>query len=112
MTVWYKNSTSGKTAQITLRNTGSNTWLSDDGTWTASVPDSITLDNNTSYTEYEITFTTPVYTEYYLSLSNDSAASSSIYLDDVSIDDAYEPVATMSDGVTLQMEPGVTAILI
>jgi len=84
LVIWYKMSVEGKTAKFTLRNTGSNVYLQDDGTWGAS--HEITLVNSTIWKKYEIYFYAHAdYSSYYINLRRNDAASSLIYFDDVSI---------------------------
>jgi hypothetical protein len=85
LSLWYKNSTTGKTAGIVLCDSGQNTYLKSDGTWQAS-SNVIVLPNATTWTKYEISFTVPgSYTNYHLYLKRNSAASSDIYFDKVSL---------------------------
>ena len=86
ISIWYKNSAADKTARFYLYDNMSHIWLKDDGTWASGVPTAITLPNSTSWTEYTLEFTVLGYTAYVLNINNNSAASSSIYLDDISID--------------------------
>ena len=112
LSVWYYNSVADKTAKIVLYNTGTTTWLKSDGTWTSGVPDYIILTNQTgSYTEYTLNFTAPQSTTYAFSLSNNSAASSSIYLDDVSIILAGGHKTILKSGVKVILKSGVKIIM-
>ena len=86
LSIWYKNSEAAKTMRLYLYDNMSHIWLKSDGTWASGVPTSITLANSTNWTEYAISFTAGAYTSYVLNINNSSAASSSIYIDDVSID--------------------------
>ena len=81
---WYKTE-AGKTAEYSLSDSGSNVYLKADGTWTAAVT-FVVLPAATSWTHFE-TFFTPhsAYCEYYAAFLRLSAASSSIWFDDVSI---------------------------
>lgn len=83
--IWYKNSVAGKTARFSLRNATSNVWLKEDGTWNIGTYN-ISLPNSTVWKKYELDFYAHEdYSSYRIYLANDSAASSSIYYDDVSI---------------------------
>lgn len=86
LTFWYKNSESGKTAKFYVRTTDTtHYYLESAGTWTSSLT-YISLDNVTEYTQYAINFSAHEdHTSYRLYFRTDSAASSSIYIDDVSI---------------------------
>jgi len=84
LVIWYKNSISGKTASWNLKDSGSNVYLQSDGTWGGSA--SIVLPNSISWRPYVIEFTAHVsYTNYVITIGKSSAASSTIYLDNVSM---------------------------
>lgn len=83
--VWYMNSIAGKTAKLMLRDTAGNVWLKSDGTWQTGLT-YLGLSSSTTYSLYELEFTAHAdYTSYSLYLISNSAASSSIYFDDVGI---------------------------
>jgi len=83
--IWYKNSAVGKTAQFQIRDSASNVYLKSDGTWQGGAV-FITLPNSTTWTPFELEFDAhAAYTDYQIYLKVLSAASSSIYFDDVSI---------------------------
>ena len=84
--IWYKMSTSGKTGAFVIQDLMSNIWLKSDGTWQSGVPTSVQLANATDWTKFSLQFTVSSYTSYVLYIKNDSAASASVYIDDVSID--------------------------
>jgi len=109
--IWYKMSTSGKTAQFMLANTMSNVWLKSDGTWQSGVPIVIALANKTSWYGYSISFTASSYTDYVLTIQKNSAASSSVYFDDVSITLASGHNVILKPGVKLILKPGVKEII-
>lgn len=83
----YRNSASGKTARIMLYDSGFNGGLRPDGTFgTNPAADTIDLPNSTSWASYSIDFYAHAdYSSYLLYLSRGSAASSSIWFDDVSL---------------------------
>ena len=89
----------------------SNIWLKSDGTWQSGVPITITLDNQTSWYEYSISFTPVTYTNYVLTIQKNSAASSSIYFDDVSIDLVSKHKTILKSGVKLILKPGMKKII-
>jgi len=84
LVIWYKNSASGKTASYQLRDSSSTVYLQSNGTWGASV--SIVLPNSTSWRPYVIEFIAHAsYITYNILIKRESAASSTIYLDNVSL---------------------------
>ncbi len=83
--IWYKNSVAGKTFQFYIRNIGNNVYLKEDGTWNVGVY-YITLPNSIVWTAYELPFYVhPDYSSYLMLLREKLAASSSFYLDKMSI---------------------------
>lgn len=81
---WYMNSEALKYPKIQFRNTASNVWLQDDGTWGGW--HEILLPNSTIWKKFELEFYAHAgYSSYHLYLVNWSAAASSIYFDKVSI---------------------------
>jgi hypothetical protein len=83
LSLWYKTS-AGKTAKINLTDTSTTTWLDSTGAWGEYTW--IALPAVTDWTEYTIYFPCPSgYTNFILYLDILSAASSSVYYDDVSI---------------------------
>lgn len=82
---WYKMSTTGKTWGVRIRDNGSNVYLQNDGSWSAT-PNYIPLPEQTSWTEFILQFTAhPDYSVYALFIRRTSAASSSLYVDKISI---------------------------
>lgn len=84
-TIYVRNSAVGKTGKFTLCDTGGNVYLKDDGTWDTSaqylsIPNSFQV-----WTAYTVTFQAPNYSTYTLTLGNDSAASSNIYFDSLTL---------------------------
>jgi len=83
--IWYKNSVAGKTARVNFRDSGYNVYLKEDGTWNVDNYE-IDLPNSTTWKKYELEFIThPDYSDYRFHFRRGTAASSSIYFDDVSI---------------------------
>ncbi len=83
--IWYKNSVVGKTSQLFVVNSTNNIGLKSDGTW-GEYPSGMIISNSTVWTEYTIEFNAHVdYTVYKIILKRYSAASSSIYYDDLSL---------------------------
>lgn len=80
---WYRTD-AGKTANFALRDSASNVYLTSDGTWSA-ISQLISLPSTSGvWTRHQLVFTSHAsYTSYVFSLRNGSAASSSIYFDDV-----------------------------
>lgn len=100
LSVRYKMSATGKTGRVFLYDsTPSNVCLDEDGSWVAvDATDAPALDNATDWTEFVIPFTAHAsYTAYTLQVYNLSAASSSIWIDNVSI---LEPADGLIDQVT------------
>ena len=111
LSIWYKNSEAAKTMRFYLYNNMSNIWLKDDSTWASGVPTAVTLPNSTSWTEYTITFTVSSYTDYVLNMNNNSAASSSIYIDDVSLDTFNPHNTVLKSGTKLILGTGLKVII-
>ncbi len=85
LVIWYMNSLVGKTAIADLRSAGAEVFLQEDGTWKDSYA-SINLPNSLIWTSYELPFYGHAdYSTYQLLLKRGSAASSSIYFDNMSI---------------------------
>jgi hypothetical protein len=86
--VWYKNSTTGKTALLKICNSTDGKSLKSDGTWGA-ISEYITLPNVIDFAKYEIIFR--IYEGaidvFDFLLRNHEAASSSIYFDDVGLEE-------------------------
>lgn len=98
--IWYKNSVAGKTFQFYIRNIGNNVYLKEDGTWNVGSY-YITLPNSIVWTAHELPFYVhPDYSSYLMLLREKLAASSSVYLDDVSI---LDPIDYTRGGVFLGM---------
>lgn len=87
LSLYRRNSAAGKTGKIILGDSGGNTYLQSDGTWDASGYISIP-NSDRVWTVYSLTFKAANYTEYTLTLGNDSAASSNIYFDSLSLVEA------------------------
>lgn len=91
VSVWYKNSTSGKTSFLLIKDSADNVSLKSDGTWEAyGAATGIALPNATDWTQYTLTFEAHAsYSAYVISLGNDDgrcdATSSDIYFDDLTI---------------------------
>lgn len=87
LAVRYMNSIAGKTAKLMVRNSAGNVWLKSDGTWQASL-NYLDLPSSTTYSLYELEFISHAdYTSYSFYLISNSAASSSIYFDNISIEE-------------------------
>ncbi len=86
-TLYVRNSAAGKTGKFILCDTGGNTYLQDDGTWDTSGYLSIP-NSDKVWTVYTVTFKAPNYETYTMTLGNDSAASSNIYFDSLSLVEA------------------------
>lgn len=111
LSIWYKNSEAVKTMRFYLYDNMSHIWLKSDGTWASGVPTAVTLPNNTGWTEYTIVFTVSSYTDYVFNMNNNSAASSSIYIDDVDLDTVSPHNAVLGSGMKLILGPGVKVII-
>ncbi|MCK4794491.1 MAG: hypothetical protein KAV87_62760 [Desulfobacteraceae bacterium] len=87
LVIWYKNSIAEKIVTVQLRDSGSNVFLKDDGTWLDS-GSLISLPNSTVWKKFEVEFYAHEdYSSYYLFMGRigGDATSSSIYLDDASV---------------------------
>lgn len=83
----YKNSIAGKTARIRFRDKGSNVYLKEDGTWNVGSY-LINFPNSLVWKKIEILFYGhPDYSNYRIYLDRSIANSSSIYWDNVSIEE-------------------------
>jgi hypothetical protein len=105
VSIRYKNSVAGKYLRFYLGDSTASTRLQSNGTWAAS-PNYFTLPNSTSWATWALNFTTPAtYHEYSLTLvGREEAASSSIYLDNASIqsrDTSAFFITNLWDGGTL-----------
>ncbi len=102
LSIWYKMSTTGKTGTVNIFDaTPSNVGLESDGSWVSvDGADFITLANQTTWTRYTLPFTAHAsYTNYTIEVNTKSAASSSIYVDNISI--IGDLADHESDGITL-----------
>lgn len=96
ITIWHKIPI-GKTGMYRIRDSASNVWIQSDGTWAAVTTD-IELAGTGAWTKYELYFSAHAsYTAYRLSLWRLSAASSSLYFDDVSIQAVLTATLTSGD---------------
>ncbi len=96
--IWYENSVAGKTFQFYIRNIGNNVYLKEDGTWNVGSY-YITLPNSIVWTAYELPFYVhPDYSSYLMLLSKKLAASSSFYLDKMSIEELKPSLINPSVG--------------
>ena len=85
LVIWYKMSAAGKTVRFDIGNSGANVRIQEDGTWYVGFTE-ITIPNSTVWTPYELEFYAhPDYSEYLIRIQRKDAASSSIYLDNISI---------------------------
>jgi hypothetical protein len=92
LSFWYKTA-AGKTASVSLRDTGGSVWLKSTGAWAGS--GGIVLPASTVWTQYTLYFNAHAsYTSYYLSFTKDQSASSSIYYDDVKCERITDPDST------------------
>jgi hypothetical protein len=93
--VWYKNSIAGKSAAIQLYGLDPSTqYLKSNGQWQAGST-LIILPSSTDLAQFQITLNAPeTGSTFYLRLRNASAASSSIYFDDVSLARITDPDST------------------
>lgn len=91
LSFWYKTE-SGKTAYLQINDSSLAQYLTSAGAWTTSLT-AISLPAQTSWTQYSIEFYPhESYADYYVYFANNSAASSSIWFDDISLIE-YEPLA-------------------
>jgi len=86
VTIWYGNNLAGKYGRVQIYNSGSDVFLKPDGSWNATVYE-IPLPNSLAWSAFTLEFSAhPDYTSYIIKISNAlPSASSSIYIDDVSI---------------------------
>jgi len=95
---WYKNSMAGKTAYIQIRDIANNVYLKEDGTWNVGAY-SFPFPNSTIWKRYELDFYAhPDYLNYRISLLKQTAASSSIYFDKISVEEVGSSVINPSVG--------------
>lgn len=80
---WYKHDL-GKTARAIVRDSSSSLYLKSDGSWDTSFAN-IVLPSSTTWARYTIRFVPTLDTTYVLYVGSLSAASSSIYFDDISL---------------------------
>jgi hypothetical protein len=89
LSLWYIAAT-GKTAYVHIYDSGSNVHLQSDGTWSAApttIPLASTLGN---WAFYSLAFNTHAsYTNYIIDIISNSAASSSLYFDEVVVSRYY-----------------------
>lgn len=84
LSLWYKTAAT-KTLQLTLRNSASNVYLLDTGLWNAGSA-TITLPASTEWVQYQLYFVAHAsYTAYRLYVATLSAASTSAYVDEISV---------------------------
>jgi len=90
LSIWYKNSITGKTSQILLRDFGDNQYLNGSGTWQAEAT-GILLANATVWTKFELEFDAHAsYSEYVFLFANYLSSSSSIWFDKAKIEQQDE----------------------
>jgi hypothetical protein len=97
LSLWYKTAAS-KTINLDLRDTSNAVYLKSNGAWAVDYS-YITLPAATAWTQYVLYFMSHAsYTAYQLSIGPQSAASSSFYIDNVSIEEtgilANSPIST------------------
>lgn len=91
MTFWYGMSEAAKTAQISFRDSTGTVFLDSDGTWTTDPWHTITIPNATDWTQFAIDFYAHMsYTDYFFDYYNLSAASASLYIDDLTFSLFYD----------------------
>ncbi len=82
---WYKMSAGSKTAQFSLRDDTATVFLDENGDWTSTPWYTVALINKTDWFQFTLNFTAHAsYTAYFFEIFNASAASASIYVDDLS----------------------------
>jgi len=95
---WRKHSAPAKTLKIMIRDSASNVWLDEDGSWAASET-WISIANTEAMEQFIFNFVTHSdYTAYRVVVSSNSAASSSIYIDDLSLQDVVAPTPVIISG--------------
>ena len=81
----HKESTSGKTIYLMIKDTGGNVFLNNSLEWQTSSAN-ITVANSTSWAEKEIEFITHAdYSQYYIVIFNHDLTSASAYIDNVEV---------------------------
>lgn len=85
---YYRNSTSGKTAKVTIADSGLNKYLTSAGAWQAAATYITLVNSNATWTQYTLTFPADSYTEYTITFANLVALSSIIYIDSVRLVEA------------------------
>ena len=86
LSLWRNHSLAGKTLKVMVRDSGSHIWLTSDGSWATSAT-WITIANVQEWIQWMIDFfSDPAYTDYRITVQSDSAASSSISIDDLYLD--------------------------
>jgi len=104
LSFWYKNSESGKTARMWVSPTVGGIWLDTDGTW-ATVTPTVSIPNSTEWAHFGMVFSAHAsYRLYTIQLMNNSAASSSIYFDDVVLTRIDSGYATLSSPTGLDSD--------
>ena len=87
LSFWYKQSAFSKSWVLYLRDSTSTVYLGPTGVWTTG---GFTIPYSTEWTYYELKFTAhPSYTNYQLIFQRSSAASTSMYIDDVKIEPCH-----------------------
>jgi hypothetical protein len=88
--VCYRNSAGAKTSKITIKDSGSNKYLMDAGTW-RTAPTFITLANsNGAWTQFTLNFNAHgLYTDYTITFANLVALSSDIFIDSIRLIEAH-----------------------
>ncbi len=82
LSFYYRNSTSGKTSKVTIADSGGNVYLQSDGTWLATTATISLPNSNGVWTLFSLTFKVHgSYSSYDITFANNSAASSTIYID-------------------------------
>jgi len=96
--VYYKNSVVGKECRVHFKDAGDNVYLKEDGTWNVGSYD-IILPNSTVWAKIEIEFNAHAdYSNYRLYLMRYDSASSSIYFDNISIEELKPSLINPSVG--------------
>ena len=86
LTITYKNSAALKTLKYYILDTTTSKYLQSDGTWLNSIT-YLTVNNSTSWNIYTNNFIPESSGNFRILIINDSAASSSIYIDNVKIEE-------------------------
>jgi hypothetical protein len=94
LTVWY-NVATGKTVCFRFRDSPAHVYLNTSGVWQAGSALHTLPSTDGAWAQYVIYFNAhPDYTNYFFQLQNLSAASSSIYFDDISLVQITDPDST------------------